>query len=668
MALRQSSFRRILLSRLLLVSVPVLLIGVYVTYRKARSAFLETARQNLTESAVRKGESINQSIEALRANLATASDSVVLKTGTPQQQQAFLDRLSSQLPNQIQCIQLADYQTGVAIASTCGKEATNVLNRTHLSASGQLFQLDSNSSYIKFLPPQEQLNLKSGSTKLELLLSAPVYDDRGQLRYLLSFKSALLEKKSTIAETKPGSLTGYTVVINQQGVILAHPFIERVGRNIKEEADARRLEILVGSAINGNPRFLHLFAFDKNGEELLAGYSSIPSPITGEQSKKWAILAVAPIDNALAPLKEIQDALIGMTFALLVASILVMLYISRELARPLERLRDNAIERELFCKEDISQNCSQNFKIKEFNQLAAAIQEMLERLQAWSDEIVFSWKEAQNANQLKNEFLATTSHELRTPLNGIINCIRIVKEGYCDSREEEMEFLQQADNAAVHLLSIINDILDIAKIEAGKLAVTLEPVDLSKLLKEVINLEIALIQKKGLQLKTPQWEKDLIVYVDPAKLRQVLLNAIGNAVKFTQSGSITISTCIEKEDAIATNASKVVIKVKDTGIGIDPSQQDKLFRPFVMVDGSTTRQFGGTGLGLAISRNLVELMGGTINLYSAGRGKGTTVTITLPLTQQSSLVCEIDRSESGNDSQKRLANHCESKELTLSQN
>jgi signal transduction histidine kinase len=667
MALRQSSFRRILLSRLLLVSVPVLLIGVYVTYRKARSAFLETARQNLTESAVRKGESINQSLEALRANLATASDSVVLKKGTPQQQQAFLDRLSSQLPNQIQCIQLADYQTGVVSASTCGKEATNVLNRTHLSASGQLFQLDSNSSYIKFLPPQEQLNLKSGSTKLELLLSAPVYDDRGQLRYLLSFKSALLEKKSITAETKPGSLTGYTVVIDQQGVILAHPFVERVGRNIKEEADARRLEILVGSAINGTPRFLHLFAFDKNGEELLAGYSSIPSPITGEQSKKWAILAVAPIDNALAPLKEIQDALIGMTFALLVASILVMLYISRELARPLERLRDNAIERELFCKEDIPQNCSQNFKIKEFNQLAAAIQEMLERLQAWSDEIVFSWKEAQNANQLKNEFLATTSHELRTPLNGIINCIRIVKEGYCDSREEEMEFLQQADNAAVHLLSIINDILDIAKIEAGKLAVTLEPVDLGKLLKEVINLEIALIQKKGLQLKTPQWEKDLIVYVDPAKLRQVLLNAIGNAVKFTQSGSITISTCIEKEDAIATNASKVVIKVKDTGIGIDPSQQDKLFRPFVMVDGSTTRQFGGTGLGLAISRNLVELMGGTINLYSAGRGKGTTVTITLPLTQ-SSLVCEIDRSESGNDSQKRLANHCESKELTLSQN
>ena len=668
MALRQSSFRRILLSRLLLVSVPVLLIGVYVTYRKARSAFLETARQNLTESAVRKGESINQSIEALRANLATASDSVVLKKGTPQQQQAFLDRLSSQLPNQIQCIQLADFKTGVAIASTCGKEATNVLNRTHLSASGQLFQLDSNSSYIKFLPPQEQLNLKSGSTKLELLLSAPVYDDRGQLRYLLSFKSALLEKKSITAETKPGSLTGYTVAIDQQGVILAHPFVERVGRNIREEADARRLEILVGSAINGNPRFLHLFAFDKNGQELLAGYSAIPSPITGEQSKKWAILAVAPINNALAPLKEIQDALIGMTFALLAASILVMLYISRELARPLEKLRDNAIERELFCKEEIPQNCPQNFKIKEFNQLAAAIQEMLERLQAWSDEIVFSWKEAQNANQLKNEFLATTSHELRTPLNGIINCIRIVKEGYCDSREEEMEFLQQADNAAVHLLSIINDILDIAKIEAGKLAVTLEPVDLGKLLKEVINLEIALIQKKGLQLKTPQWEKDLIVYVDPAKLRQILLNAIGNAVKFTQSGSITISACIEKEDAIATNASKVVIKVKDTGIGIDPSQQDKLFRPFVMVDGSTTRQFGGTGLGLAISRNLVELMEGTINLYSAGRGKGTTVTITLPLTQQSSLVCEIDRSESGNDSQKLLANHCESKELTLSQN
>ncbi|OKH20286.1 two-component sensor histidine kinase [Hydrococcus rivularis NIES-593] len=675
MALGQSSFRRILLSRLLLVSVPVLLVGVYVTYRKARSAFLETARQNLTESAVRKGESIDRSIEALRANLATASDSVVFKQGTPIQQQAFLDRLASKLPNQIQCVQLTNFQTGQVIASTCGNQPLDNPARSQGAVGQESLAVEANKISIKFLLPQQQTSSEKNEGQLELLLSAPVYDDRDRPRYVLSFKSALQEKEFVSTETQPGSLTGYTVVINQQGTILAHPLSERVGRNIREEDDANRLKDLVWSAIAGQPKFLHLFAFDEDGVELVAGYSAIASPITSERAKKWVILAVAPIDKALAPLQDIQKALFGMTLALIVASILVILYISRELARPLEQLRDYAIKKELFCKKtEAPQTCPQNFKIREFNQLASAIQEMLERLQTWGDEIVCSWREAQNANQLKNEFLATTSHELRTPLNGIINCIRIIKEGYCDSREEEIEFLQQADNAAIHLLNIINDILDIAKIEAGKLSVNLESVDLGKLLKEVINLQIASIQKKGLKLKTPHWENDIIIYTDPAKLRQVLLNVIGNAVKFTQSGSIAISIGIEKDEAPVANASKVVITVKDTGIGIDPSQQDKLFHPFVMVDGSTTRQFGGTGLGLAISRNLIELMGGSIKLHSAGCGKGTTVKIGIPLTPISP-IREVSRQQTENGSQKLLASHCElppanlasSKELTCSQ-
>lgn len=128
MVLGQSSFRRILLSRLLLVSIPVLLMGVYVTYRKARSAFLETARTNLTESAGRKGESIHQSIESLEANLVTASDSVVLKLGSAQEQQAFLEQLATTLPTQIHCIQLTDLRTSQLIASTCGNQIIKNFN------------------------------------------------------------------------------------------------------------------------------------------------------------------------------------------------------------------------------------------------------------------------------------------------------------------------------------------------------------------------------------------------------------------------------------------------------------------------------------------------------------------------------------------------------------
>jgi signal transduction histidine kinase len=618
-----TSFRRILLTRLLLVSLPVLLLGVYVTYRKARSAFLETARQNLTESAVRKGQSIQQSIEALQTSLVTASDSVVLKFGNAREHQAFLEQLANTIPTYIRCVQLVDIINNRLRASTCNNPQIVGIT-AHLWPQQQkqlLTNLDA--IHIKFLPPTEK-NLQSQDAQLELSLAAPVYNSQGKLRYALSLQAALLEK-----EPLPrGSFAGYPVVINQKGTILSHPILTRVGRNIDKEADAKRLKIIMNSAIAGREDFLHLFAFDKDGVELVAGYSSIPSPVSEEKGQHWIVLAVSPLEAALAPLKDIRRVLFAMIFGLFAASLVATVYIAGELARPVEKLRDYVLNKENLNSKD---QIPHNFRIREFSQLGIAIKEMLERLQAWSDEILAAWQEAENANKLKSEFLATTSHELRTPLNGIIGCLQIVREGYCDSRQEEVEFLQQADEAAIHLLEIINDILDLAKIEAGKLSVVLEPVNLSQILQESSKLQAAAIRKKGLQLHTPAWDDNIIIQADPTKLKQVLLNVIGNAVKFTESGGITIKMRLESDLTTKNSQKFAVITVQDTGIGIEPKQQEKLFRPFVMVDASTTRQFGGTGLGLAISRNLIQLMGGSISLSSRGRGLGTLVEIRLPL-------------------------------------
>jgi signal transduction histidine kinase len=700
MALGQSSFRRILLTRLLLLSVPVLLMGVYVTYRKARSAFLETARQNLTESAVRKSESINQSIEALESILLTASDTAVLKSNSKLQYQDFLERLAQKIPTKIKCVKLIDFQLGEIAASTC--DFSDSFNENWWQQQKEQLIAEPNRINVESILPSTSLltglgneSSNDGNNQLKLSLTAPVYDPKGQLRYALTVQTALLHQE----RVEPGSLDGYPVVINQDGIILAHPFPQRVGRNISQMPDARRLQTLLRNAIAGRPDFLHLFFLEKDGVELVAGYSSIPSPINSEHLQKWIVLAATPIDNALAPLKQIREVLVVMTFCLIGASYLATLYISRELALPLEKLRDYALKEEHLHSTD---PIPQNFNIHEFNQLSIALNEMIGRLKAWSNEMVSAWKEAKNANQLKSEFLATTSHELRTPLNGIINCVRVVKDGYCDGKEEELEFLQQADDAAIHLLGIINDVLDISKIEAGKLSVSIEKVNLFKIIGEVIDLETVPIQQKGLQFKIPDWQDNLIVATDPAKLKQVLLNVVSNAVKFTESGYISIDLRVEKYKKIVNKTSRkikfkerkvteaefydtsfqldefslfdsleleqeiinehdltensndnnyynildqnnshrtmnkiVIVTVKDTGIGIDPQQQDKLFRPFVMVDGSTTRKFGGTGLGLAISRNLMELMGGTITLFSEGEGKGTTVEIAIPLIQDS---------------------------------
>ena len=676
MASGQSSFRRILLSRILSVSVLVLLSGVYVTYRKARSAFLETARQNLTESAVRQGESVKQSIKALQNNLASASDAA-FSSSNVLEPELLIAQLEQVLPTEILCAQITDINTGVAIASTC-KESVDLETGTWKKKKQDILTKPSEVSVRLLLPSaslvadSEEMDENPLRRQLKLWLTAPVYDRQGNLRYTLSVKSAILAQDIV----EPGSLEGYPVVIDRDGTILAHPFIQRVGRNIAQMPDARRLQKLMENAIADKPDSLHLFYLETDGVELVAGYSSIPSPITNAGKEKWIILAVSPLDIALEPLEDIRQAMFGMTLGLIAACTLATLYVSFELARPLEQIRDFSLKNEhLHSNND---RLPENFQIREFNQLSLALNDMVSRLRAWGEEIVSAWKEAQTANNLKSEFLATTSHELRTPLNGIINCIRIVQDGYCDSRQEEHEFLQQADDAAIHLLEIINDVLDISKIEAGKLSVTIESVNLHQILDEAIELHLVAIEQKKLDLKTPVWE-DIYVLADSAKLKQVLINIISNAVKFTDYGTITIKLTtelaenkseIEIPQPALTDRSKkvtanhidndeifqikqpsstvedsqtlnqfnhsnyVLITVEDTGIGISPSQQDKLFNPFVMVDGSTTRKFGGTGLGLAISRNLMELMQGNISLYSAGEGKGTTVKIWLPLADE----------------------------------
>ncbi|HIK11595.1 MAG TPA: two-component sensor histidine kinase [Oscillatoriaceae cyanobacterium M33_DOE_052] len=661
----QSSFRRIILFWIVPLSVAGLLLGVVVTYRKARTALLETARQNLTESAIRKGESIELALKALQVNLLTASETAVLQSGTVAEAKQFLEQLQQRLPTRVECAQLTDLETGQIVTSTCGNEKIY----TQLPLDLWQKQLTSGSaakvSVTTILPSSSPSPGGSGVTnkgesgQLKLLLNAPVYGGRGpdfspgnsgSLRYALSIRSVLEQRSidddddgasqsqdSDMGEKR--SLTGKTVVIDASGTILEHPDPMRVGDNLSEEKDAARLQSIMRNAIAGRQDFLHLFNFLDPNVELLSGYTAIPSPLNPEQ--KWVILAVTRLDYALAGLKEIQGVLIQLIVALFLANLVVAVLIARQLARPIENLQDYALNIQ---NRPAGERAPLNFNIKEFDGLAEALNIMVERLKAWAQELETAWKEAKTSNQLKNEFLATISHELRTPLNAIIGCIRLVRDDCCDDRAEEVEFLQRADDAAIHLLNIINDILDISKIEAGTLSVVMEPVDIRKIIKEVLDLQESAIQNKGLQLQATEAPEPLMVDADPGKLKQVLLNLVGNAIKFTDTGSISISTRTTSSypdtklvastgKPLAVNGSGVphtVVVVKDTGIGVAPEQQEKLFQPFVMVDGSTTRRHGGTGLGLAISRNIVELMGGTISLYSQGINQGTTVEIALP--------------------------------------
>lgn len=232
--------------------------------------------------------------------------------------------------------------------------------------------------------------------------------------------------------------------------------------------------------------------------------------------------------------------------------------------------------------------------------------------------------ELREADRMKNEFLANTSHELRTPLNSIIGFLNLVLDGLCESEEERNELLGHALKSGKHLLNLINDVLDLSRIEAGRLQVEYADVRLRPLLEEIQSTMEVQARDKDLVFTCEQVSESLRVRADEARLRQVLVNVIGNAIKFTSEGSVEVTV-----DA-SLGSPFVEISVTDTGIGIAAEKRERLFRKFSQGDTSTTRKFGGSGLGLVIVKELVEMMGGTVRMESEGEGKGSTVSISLP--------------------------------------
>ena len=255
--------------------------------------------------------------------------------------------------------------------------------------------------------------------------------------------------------------------------------------------------------------------------------------------------------------------------------------------------------------------------------LLESIRAHQEELQAKNVQLELYVEELMNADRLKSEFLATTSHELRTPLNSIIGFLNLVLDGLCQSEEEQKELLGHALRSARNLLDLINDVLDLSRIESGKLQLELRDVDLGFVLAEVESTLRVQAREKKLDFRIEKPPPGLKVSADESRLRQVLMNIVGNSIKFTTNGRVAVTI-----DA-SEGSPFVDLHVTDTGIGVPIERRDRLFRKFSQADASTTRKFGGTGLGLVIVKELLEMMGGGVRLDSPGEGQGTVVTITL---------------------------------------
>lgn len=332
------------------------------------------------------------------------------------------------------------------------------------------------------------------------------------------------------------------------------------------------------------------------------------------------------VHDAGRTLKSRAKSLMALIFATLIGGFIILRF---KVAKPIDRLAQAAasVQTGNYAARLNTRSRDELGRLaKAFNAMSEAIEKDIEQREIAAAELAVAQDKAEAANRAKSSFLANMSHELRTPMNAVIGYSEMLVEEMADDQVDSyVEDIQKINAAGKHLLALINDILDLSKIEAGRMDLYLERFDLEQTLNEVISTVTPLVEKNSNGIVAEMGDGLGTMRADVTKIRQTLFNLLSNASKFTQHGVITLAA-----NRIASDTGdRIVINVSDTGVGIPEDKLDHIFDEFSQADSSTTRDYGGTGLGLAITRRFCRMMGGDVTVSSTP-GKGSTFTIELP--------------------------------------
>lgn len=430
--------------------------------------------------------------------------------------------------------------------------------------------------------------------------------------------------------------TGNAYVADREGILIAHPDLWQALRKADLSDHDYVRAALSGTAPVGSGKVV----YDFNGRSVLSTYAKVPS-------LGWLVFVELPVAEAYAPIYASLARSAAFLAGLLVCAILAALFLSRRMTIPIQMLTRGAARigsGEL--NQRLAIRTGDEFEAlgEQFNQMAAQLSESYTSLegkvaartvelaqardQAWAQhaEAQAARKAAELANETKSRFLAVVSHELRTPLNGVMSVLQLLDDRRLDASQQR--HLKTAAVSGETLLALIDAILEYARLEAGTEVLERRNFHLGQLIEAAVDLMRPQVEAKNLAFGlTLDVQAAAYANGDPVRLNRVLLNLIGNAIKFTEAGHIDVSALVETRSP----SERILrILVSDTGIGVAAEMQERIFEDFVQADDSIVRRFGGTGLGLAISRRLARLMGGDLTIASVA-GEGATFCLTMPL-------------------------------------